>query len=240
MKLKKTIYILVPLALTLVCLFLIVRALQVPEKGTLREKFDKRYNAWQNAYAEWWNENPMSSMGPGYSLPEEQAILDMGPQVVPFLIEKIEKDLSDQRLYSPLQDNIRLIILITRKYFTKDEFPNRIDIFIPHHQWKLYVKWWKNRKRETPIKYARLYNEWDQLQKQNKTVEANVALGKLRNMGTEILPLLMEKIKNGDNRLVPFISELMGQRVGGLFPTRSSVLRWWDANKAHLTYPDSP
>ena len=207
------------------------------EKDTpLRAQFQWKYQVWLNAQNTWIKENPAASFTG--SVPEEKAVVDMGPQAVPFLIEILEKDLNNRQMGFFLQEaHIKLCIRITKKRLMVD-CPKGVS-FNLYIQEQL-INWWKERKLETPKKFDRFYEEWDQFLDQKKTHEADEAQNKIIGMGMEILPLLMNKIQKGDDRLVPFISKMMGQPIGGEPPTRKGILEWWDANKSKLTYPDSP
>jgi len=164
----------------------------------------------------------------------------MGPAVVPFIIEKIEQDLSERKWDNRLRSSVLgLLSRITKKRFRKSEWPEATYGRHDTHM-ELYVRWWKEGRKETPRKFAALYAEWDKFLRDGKTDKAEKTFDLIRSMGIEVLPLVMEKIQQSDNRLVPLVSKITRKKVGGDKPTRASVLDWWKANQAALRFPEPP
>ncbi len=211
-----------------------------PQGGKeLAQLFETRYQAWKVARAEWIQQNPFLSYTP--VLPEERAIIDMGPSVVPFIIVMFEQELSDPTWDNQSRSNmLGLISMITWKAFRdKNDWPE--GKYGNHEiEMALYVKWWKEGRKETPRKFADLYVKWDQFKNEDKTKEADETLDQIRFMGIEVLPLVIQKISDGDERLLPFINKLMRKNVVEDHPTRESVLKWWQANESLLRFPDPP
>lgn len=195
-----------------------------------REQFEARYCEMKQARDQWFQENPFSSATP---IPFK--IIKLGTQAVPFIIEKMEQ----QPTGDVSADLCTSMWMITWKRFPEPEWPKG-HYAGPDVEMELYVDWWKNGRRQTPAKFARLYTEWKKAMKKGESKEAQQYLDEIKDMGIEALPLIMVKIKAGDDRLISLVSKIMRKPVGGEKPTHASILAWWKANEKSLKLPDPP
>lgn len=211
------------------------------DEEDLRPLFESRYRDWLIAQEE-MQKNSMRSYRP---LAEEGVvIIEMGPKVVEFLIEKLEQELEERSSDLPGLDSylICMISIITLKDFPLSErTEEEKSISYNLMEKKLYVNWWREGRKQTPDIFAARYKEWDRLIREGKSEEANNVSKSLHAMGIDILPLVMQKISEGDERLVPFVSKLMRkEKEWGESLTRAKVLDWWKANESKLKLPDFP
>lgn len=211
-----------------------------PQPGSdIRAEFDRHYDAWYIARGERTSQNPHASPFP--LLLEEKAIVDMGVPALPFLMEKLlAMHFRSDTNYRLAADLTSLVGRITYKTFRGSEVAGVRYLDHPGVQADLYLDSWTKGRADSPRKFAELYARWDKMTKAGLTDAAKVSLDGIFYMGIEALPFVMDKIRNGDDRLVPFVSKLMRKQIGGENPTRQSVLDWWEANKAKLTLPPLP
>jgi len=207
-------------------------------QGTLRSEFQSRLDAWLAARDKWIGEHPYASFLE--DLPEQQAIVEMGPSVVPFCIDMFDEEIAERKWDNRLQaDIVGILTRITWKGFPKSEWPS--GTYGRHSEaMRLYVKWWKEGRKKTPEQFAKLYADWDKQVKEGKTAEAEKTLDLMRRMGIEILPLIMKKIEQGDERLVTFVNKLLRKEVLEPNADRKAALGWWKANEAKHKFPDPP
>lgn len=208
------------------------------KQAELRAEFESRLNAWLAARNRWIGEHPYASFLE--DLPEQQAIVEMGPPVVPFLIDMFDEEIAERKWDNRLQaDIVGMLMRITWKDFPKSEWPS--GTYGRHSEaMRLYVKWWKKGRKKTPQQFAKLYADWDRQVKEGQTAEAEKTLDLIRRMGIEILPLITKKIEQGDDRLAPFVNKLMRKEVLKPNADRKAALDWWKANEAKYKFPDPP
>ncbi|MEN6371368.1 MAG: hypothetical protein ABFD64_05070 [Armatimonadota bacterium] len=225
----------------------------------LRAEFDSKYEAWVLAQGKWISENPFLS----YTaiLPEEKALVAMGPSVVPFMIEKFEKELSNPEWNDRFSGaNLEIVWFITCKKFREDEWPE--GKFGDHQaKMEMYVKWWKEGRKKLPETFNTLYAELESLPKNpesesDKAKEKDI-LDRIRSQGVEALPLIIQKIKGGDKRFLPMVAIMkrftdadaviatklspaeLKAREDQLNWSTEEALAWWEANKERLKFPGS-
>lgn len=203
-------------------------------QAELRSEFDSRFNAWLAARAKWIDEHPYASYLA--DLPEQQAIVEMGPPVVPFFIDMFDEEISERKWDNRLQaDIVGILMRITWKSFPESEWPK--GTYGKHKErMELYVKWWREGRKKTPEQFAKLYSAWVKQTREGNTKAAEETFGLLKRMGIEILPLVTKKIEQGEDRLVPFINKLMRQDVLKPNATRKDALDWWKANECKYKF----
>lgn len=137
-------------------------------------------------------------------------------------------------------------------------------------------KWWQSGGKETPQQFAVLYASWQKAVKELTdagkplilktseeilnvengriaTTEKETDLGKIyrqiRELGIEILPILLEVAQKGDYTLLPMVTELSDNAVrarGAVAPKTTTekmtrdFARWWEKNKEKYTIPFPP
>jgi hypothetical protein len=181
--------------------------------GEDRSVLDARYQAYKQSCETWLQDHP----GASWRYPGKE-LVEMGPSAVPFLIEKMAKGEDPQ--FFPREH--AACCLITKKRFSATEIS---DAAQNHVLPELWVKWWQGRS-ETPQKFAATYAG-------SKTSDS--AKAEIRDMGVDALPLVVEKIRGGDEKMVPLVNEIMGREVGS---TPASILEWWTANEKNVKLPD--
>lgn len=204
-----------------------------PDRAALKREFQTRYDAWKDAIRGYLGAHHSANSYP--ILPEHQALLAMGVPVVPVIIDVFEQDEKD----SKLDDNDRmrmvsLVYMITWKCFDWRKYDTRT----PRDQMRLWVKWWKEERKQTPQILNDRYPKWDALMRADKTKEADDILEEVRYLGIDALPFVIGKISEGDMRLAGFVPKLARDRSLGENPSRETVLAWWEKNKDRLTLPD--
>lgn len=206
----------------------------------VRAEFDRHYTEWCRERAEWISQNPYASSLPVLS--DGKAIVDMGAPALPFLMDKLSDMLANSVLDNRLSADVTSLVRhITWRRFQDSEYPDGVPVDNHRVEIQLYLNWWRKVRGDGPRRVESLYARWDKMTKDGLAEPATkVPLDEIRNMGIEALPFVMDKIQNGDERLVPFVSKIMRKQIGGETPTKQSVLDWWNANKAKLTLPPLP
>ncbi len=189
---------------------------------TFRELFENRYRAWRT----WVGDHPYLST---YTTsPEFQAIVALGPPVVPFLIEKIEQNPEDFHLEVAVHR-------IAKKRFDKTEWPQgkRGDAKTAA---EMYVQWWKVDRFKTGERFAELYGKWKSLKAEKKDKEADKTYQQIVDLGLPVLPYLLDKVEQ-QTKFVPAISKLSD---GELDPKArvKDIKKWWKKNKQRFELPN--
>ena len=201
--------------------------------------FERLYNAWQDARVKDMEDHPFSSS----SRAIWGKLCDMarqGPAILPFLFGKIE-DLVNSKNMDPrlCSEYDGIIWVVTWKKFPEDEWaPGTFGN--TDAELKMYLKWWKEDRKNSRTKFASLYAKHKSFQLAGKTADDADSFERIRDMGIDALKFIMEQIGAGDDSLVPLVSKIMREPVGGDKPTRESVLKWWDEYKDYVTIPDTP
>ncbi|HEC79526.1 MAG TPA: hypothetical protein ENI34_10390 [candidate division WOR-3 bacterium] len=162
--------------------------------------------------------------------PEEwwkyRRIADLGPAVIPHIIEKMEA--GDFFITLSLQ-------MITKKFFEKEEYKS-FGCRDSRDEAKLYIYWWREGRKQTPQRFKKLYTEWQSLRKEGETEKAKEKYQWIIDMGIIVLPYLIEKISEGDTALIPAVSELTDGEVKE-DATPEECVRWWKENKERWYIP---
>jgi hypothetical protein len=192
--------------------------------------FQQEYESYLKASKKDYEESPVrsSSLGPR-GLKYMHNIAKMGPKALPNLIEKLEKT-GDLGLNFP-------IILITKKSFIKSEWPQG-RYGDSTTEAKLFIEWWDIGRKQTPKYFAERYSKWKILREQGneKESEAKAELENIRALGIAALPMIIEKVKQGDKELIPIVSKL----TDGQVEENASIPQcaaWWRDNKQKWLIP---
>ena len=227
-----------------VSLSFLVCASVSPAQEDLSTEFEKRYGNWKN---------PRGGHGISFSRrwPEFREIVQLGPRALPLLVRKMQEDPSAYGLASAVG-------MITKKRIrppAREADMRKIA--------ELYVAWWKEGRRHIRSEFEAEYSKWRAereggatiLQvrlrvlsletKKIETASTETLLGRsyerLRDMGIDILPLLVERFKAGDYDLLSLFGELTdGQgvtHVGSLEDRVRFALEWWEKNKKDWLLP---
>jgi len=155
-------------------------------------------------------------------------IVNLGIPASPCLIEKIEEGVS------ALGD---AVTIITKKRFEEYEQPEYI-VWDSKSTATAVVKWWPKARKETPQKFRKLYNEWKNLKNQGneKEKEEKEKLEQIRALGIAALPMIIEKIREGDKELIPIVSKLTSAQVDPN-TSISQCFAWWQDSRQKWLIP---
>jgi hypothetical protein len=211
----------------------------------LAATFEAKYQAWLVHIRT--PEVLLSGSGRPYvDCPEFQAIVEMGPPVLPLLFTKAHQDPKNEGwMYAA-------VARIAHCHFDSVEHA---------------VAWWRNGSRETSTKSAELIARWDGLaagdevvlwtletvylngynevtSRRRNVTPAGQVYQALENMGIAILPHLAEEFKQGKYAFVDMAYALtdnappMPQEIPVSVEGKAKgFLAWWEQNKAQWTIP---
>lgn len=187
----------------------------------VRGAFEDRYQIWRT----WVNDHPYLST---YTECEEfQAIVELGPRVLPWLVEKIEGNADDFHLEVAIQR-------IAKRRFDRTEWPEG-KLGDAKTAAGMYMHWWKEGRFKTGERFAELHGKWKTLKSENKEKESREAYQQVVDLGIAALPSLIDKV-NQEPELVAAISALSD----GTLPataTPADCRRWWEENKQKFELP---
>jgi len=200
-----------------------------PSEGPadLKATFERRYAAWKLAARE-PNELLRSSIP---AEKEFREIIALGIPALPLIIDQIERGEEGDFFLGAA------VLEITRKGFAREECPAGA-YGDSHTAAKLYVKWWREGRGETPRLFAERYAAWRKYKELGRNEVMAEEERVLLFLGLDALPLMMEKIAAGDDDLLAIVNKLTKKALGDA-PTRKSALAWWAANKPYWTLPPS-
>jgi hypothetical protein len=198
----------------------------------VERQFNARYKAWEK-YISYPSIEILSTSTSRTDNPFFDAIVELGPPALPFIVAKIEKD-SPPRWLSAAVTRItkvrfeRIYNKVTNKV-TFPEYPDRK----PDEEVVIY--WWKMGRFKTGERFVERYVEWCRLTAEKKTAEAEAAYQRIVNLGLPVLPYLAEAAEKEPD-LVRAISKLTD---GALPPdTKPSECRQlWKKHKARFELP---
>jgi len=249
----------ITLLLVMVCFAAVLPALAAdaptpptpPAKVDVKAVFDTRYQAWR----EWVAKNPNAQNPIGNK--EFNSIVALGAPALPLMIAKMEQSPDEAVMLE------YAVQRITFKVFAMDELPKE-KVGDEHARAELYIKWWKEGRKSTREQFEKVYADWKALKKDGETPLSNQELvydnatktivrrgdartpfavdyDKMRNMGIDVLPLIVEKVQAKDYDLLPLFGELTGGRAqfkGDLEARAKSLLNWWEKNKERVQIPE--
>lgn len=149
-----------------------------------------------------------------------RAIIDLGVPAVPHLMARIEKGnwaLSDA------------VEMITGKRFEDYEWPQGTPGGSQASA-RLLLKWWPKARKETPQRFAGLYTKWETLKAQGEPEKAREQLRRIRNLGIGALPMMVDKVEQGDQEMAILISQLTHAQVAPN-ATKVEIASWWQKNR---------
>jgi len=194
----------------------------VVETEGLRAEFEARYQTWE----QYIQDNPHLSTWMGR---EFSRIVALGPQAVPFMIEKLEEGPDYFGLSSA-------VLMICRKGFPRDEWPEgKLGGSVTGA--RMYVDWWRNRRHLTPQKFEALYSRWLTVRDSGDSEASKNLARDIARLGLDALPLLVEKIRDGDDRCVAIFSQIIFYGKAWDEDSPQHVIDWWEANREEWTLP---
>ncbi|MGI6459702.1 MAG: hypothetical protein ACOX5J_06340 [Candidatus Hydrogenedentales bacterium] len=213
---------------------------------SLDQEFERLYQEWRESPKQY--ENPFSSIMTQKDFdaiytnnPAWRKMLDLGVEAVPLLIKKME---THPRAVTLVKDITKWRYHINRTgtpgsfVWTVEEFPDerktsggpRLDYT------RLFERWWVEFRPQVPQRFAALYKEYNSLKDQGKKEEAEQKFQRIKDLGIDVLPLLIDKIQQGDTSLIPALAYLTDKKVPES-ASPSECVSWWAANKAKFTLP---
>ncbi len=211
--------------------------------------FPQDYQTWTT----WVAQNPRRRPTDGQ---EFHALSELGVQAVPLMIAKMQQNPDEAY---PLA---RAVEHITQKVFPADAYPAGKNGDL-HEAAKLYIAWWTTGRKDTAAAFEKLYTDWKAAKKDgdnvismdeviydsvNMTVmvhkNSQTPFGEayygIKNLGLDVLPLIVAQVQANDCNLLPLISEMTGGRAhfeGTPDKRAKGLLKWWDKNQAQWTLP---
>jgi len=186
----------------------------------IEAELQKRLEAW----GKYLDEHPTSSSLTGNKY--YRNIIDLGMPALPYLMEKIEK--GNWALSGAVGK-------ITKKRFEEYERPKDYAGDSKSYA-KVVIQWWPKGRKLTPQHFGQRYSQWKNLKGEGKEDEAKKKSEEIRSLGIAALPVMVEKVKEGEKELIPLISKLTdGQVDPNASP--SQCFAWWQDNKEKWLIP---
>ncbi len=203
-----------------------------------RAEFDRRYESWQARVAA---VSFSSRTGPYIENPEFEALVALGPRIVPFLVEKLPPDQPDWLMRMAIGDAVRGGVPEDIMDWWQ-RGPDEGQMEQAYEDWKAA----KTEGAETAlwtetISFSDAYDRVGRIRTPTKAGEAWLAL---RAFGVDIIPFANERFREGDYDLYDMVRELTdNQAPEG--PTaapfsdnwRERYFAWWKDNAEHWTVP---
>ena len=209
----------------------------------VKSLFESRYSQW---LAQRMRRPSVSSVFDARRVYENEAfrsLVDLGVPAIPYMMEKFERDhLIGHALYrvTKWHCHIKRIEEAPRQYvWIVEEFPDIQQRGGPPDYGLLWSRWWKELVPSTPKRFARLYEEWKDLRERGKLKEAKDVYNRIVDLGVVALPLMIEKIEQGDTELIRAVSGLTDGRVTE-DAKASECVEWWKKNEARWLIPSTP
>jgi len=203
------------------------------DQEDVKQQFEAKYQMWRE-YLSRPEIMVQSRATSHFACPQFRQIVELGLPALPYIVEKIEQN-DDRVLWKAFEEIAKVRI---RQQYDRGKnrvtFPDFPDVD-PRKE-SVYVRWWYEGRKRTAERFGELYSEWQALTHQGKKGEATERYERIRDLGIDALPLIMEKIKAGDAELIRAVSWLTDGRVPGA-ATPSECLAWWAANKHKWTLP---
>ena len=106
---------------------------------------------------------------------------------------------------------------------------------------KRYVKWWKEGRKETPAIFDRYCSDYESAVKEKNEVVSKELLMKIKRLGIDVLPYMVEKMKEGNEYLTPIFIDLTSRKDSNKnlksTATKEECLKWWEENREDWLLP---
>jgi hypothetical protein len=122
-----------------------------------------------------------------------------------------------------------------RKETTVKEFPELGNIYLcPDRLKKVWGHWLKTGKEWTEREFEERYQRWREIKHKNYRLA-------MERLGIAALPLMIDKIREGETALIPLVSRLVDRELAE-DASRRQCLRWWEENRDKwvITFKDAP
>ena len=101
----------------------------------------------------------------------------------------------------------------------------------------VWKRWWEEYRPTIPARVEVLHRQWKGAIDQGKSAEAEQLYGAMRDLGVLALPPVVDAISQGEQGLVPLVSDLTDGAVKA-DASKEQVITWWADNKAKWTLPE--
>jgi len=169
-----------------------------------------------------------------------RAVVRLGPAAVPYMIKKVQQDrMLGYALYRITGFTWHWHLIkkdAPPEVWVVDEFPGERWVGHPPDARLLWLRWWQERGKRTPVWFHQRYREWQRLEREGKQDEANQQYQLIVELGLEALPLMVDTMKKGSSDLVPALSRLTNRAVKEDAKPAECV-QWWNDNKDKWTLP---
>ncbi len=200
---------------------------------SIERQFEAKYQAWR-VYISTPELMIQSKATSHFTCPQFQEIVKLGVPALPYIANKMETT-NDQFLWKAIEKIAR--VKIRGEYDKRKnmvvfpDFPN----LRPNED--VYLYWYRSGRKQTPQRFESLYQERKILQSQGKAKEAQDKYQKIKDLGIDALPYIMQKIQQGDKDLIPLVSYLTDNTVKA-DASAAECLGWWKENKNKWIIPE--
>lgn len=207
-----------PSLLLLLSGLLIIHSFCLYGEDEFASMFETRYKEWRT----WVDTHPLAST---YTANDSFfAIVDLGVPAIPFIVSKIQENKYDFHLGSA-------IVLITKRKFDKDEWPEgKLGDSIALSE--MYVDWWKVGRHTTEKRFEELLHEWHGSVSNGNANKARQILRKMSDLGIPVLPYLVVQLKENPE-LIPVFLYLSAAPLE-LSASAEACVQWWNENRANF------
>jgi len=219
---------------------LLVACPRAEASGDVAAEFDYWCSRWQASlleiigFSSRMDERACFDDNPAY-----QRIVGLGIEAVPLIMARMKVDPNVGRALLDIT-KWRYHIMRTgtpgQYAWTVEEFPDVRTTTGPPNGILLCERWWSELRSRTPERFAKAYAEWQALKGEGKEKEAEEKRQRIQDLGIDILPLVVEKVKHGDANLIPVVSYLTDGKLPESAKPEECV-SWWTANKDKWTLP---
>jgi hypothetical protein len=227
-----------PLFLSIIALGSILAATVIG--ASVEEEFEPLYQEWETSFAQIVGFRSTFDGDAVYNNnPAFQKIVDLGVEAVPLIMEKMKTNPHvGEALFriTKWRYHINRTGTPGNSVWTVEEFPDERETKGPPDVIRVIERWWVEFRSQVPQRFAALYEEYNSLKDQGKKEEAEEKLLRIKDLGIDALPLLIDKIQQGDTRMIPAMAHLTDKKVPES-ASSSECVSWWAANKAKLTLP---
>ncbi|MDD3118104.1 MAG: hypothetical protein PHQ27_02895 [Victivallales bacterium] len=202
---------------------------------------DDLLRQWQHereiVLAQWRRTEAISSRLPPMKTDSYRKIIRKGNVILPLLVKKMQSNSGDLFIAAifvdltkvKFEDEFRVEtgkIVLTDYNFEYIPYCNLAD---KNEYDSPYVYWWNHGRTLTPKLFEKKYQDYLEVKKGQNSAVIKEKYTQLQNMGIIILPLLVKKITEGANDLIPMFGSLSNQTA---LKTAADCQKWWNENKA--------
>jgi hypothetical protein len=218
----------------------------VSAEDNISRTFNEKYNAWKN-YILKPEISMLSIAGPRFECSQFKEIVNMGMPALPYIIRAIEQDKSvGDLLWRAVKEIAK--VDVRGQYDEKKKVVVFSDFPDLKPSENVYVHWYRYGRFQTPQRFEKLYTEWKELKKQNKQKESGKTYQKIKDLGLDVLPLIVEKMDQGEDGLDEVFAYLTDEPLNKeqleIYSKTGkrkaqAYKEWWEKNKEKWIIPGS-